>query len=320
MQLIATTFGVDADPVMCWSCEEGRTPVFAEPDVPRTHDLVRLLAVAAIDANEYFQIWTPTNGSHFELVFQRFTPGDEYFAIERRRRDGYNLSSGHRYDETRFHRPQATLGTLRTAYDPRFLDALGSCLDDDDPLCKRIRQSAVAFLAANRLDDFSSSEAEVVWATTALEQLLGVSERKEGGITAAFIALLLEALDVPYMSAVTRSMLRAWARELYDKRSELHGQPAKTDVWSSGWHAMLATVAYGLCIKTLMARTGRYSLKHEDRWDALAFPHRVAALRTARLPAPPASAGQRWHGARTRASWRWARHETCALLRQAEPE
>lgn len=316
VQLIASTFGDEADPVVCWACEEGRTPTFGQPDVSRMHDRVRLLAIAAMSKNQYFQVHTPANSSHFELVIQCFTPGDEYFAIERRRRDGRTLSGGHRYNETRFHRPQATFGKLRIRWDREVLHALEACLREDTALGTRIQQSAVAFVAGNRLDDFSSPEADVVWATTALEQLLGVSARKGVGITAAFIARLSEALTVPYTSPVAGNMIASWAKELYDKRSALHGKPAKTDVWSSGWHAMLATVAYGICIRTLMAKAGRYSLKPEDHWDALAFPFRVAALRTARLPAPPNDAGQRWHESGTRASWRWAHYEMRARLQE----
>jgi hypothetical protein len=79
-------------------------------------------------------------------------------------------------------------------------------------------------------------------------------------------------------------MLRRWARELYAKRSEVHGSPARTDSWSHGWHAMLATVAYGICVKQLLAGAGRYTLSRDDRLEVAAFPWRVTKLRSARLP------------------------------------
>lgn len=111
VRLVGGTFGPDVDPAICWPEKDGDVPKFSEPDATAVHDRVRLLAVAAIEANEYFTITTPANAAHFEVVFQRFTPTAEYFAIERRRRDGRSLSGGHAYREVRFHRPQATFGS-----------------------------------------------------------------------------------------------------------------------------------------------------------------------------------------------------------------
>lgn len=172
VELIGRTFGPEADPVICWPESEGESPTFGHPDATGVQEQVRLLTVAAIAGNKYFTIGEPANAAHFEVVFQRFRPGDDFFAIERRRRDGRTLSGGHTYRETRFHRPQATFGTSRIKWEVNLLGALARCLDDDDSLSRRIRQSSVAFAAANRLDDFSSFEAEIVWAATALEQLL----------------------------------------------------------------------------------------------------------------------------------------------------
>ncbi len=111
-------------------------------------------------------------------------------------------------------------------------------------------------------------------------------------------------------------MLCRWARELYDKRSEVHGRPAKTDDWSHGWRAMLATVAYGICVKQLLAGADRYTLSRDDEVEAMAFPWRVAWLREARLPPAPADAGSPWRQARMKASRRNAHLAFMAMLRE----
>jgi hypothetical protein len=110
-------------------------------------------------------------------------------------------------------------------------------------------------------------------------------------------------------------MLRRWARELYAKRSEVHGSPARTDSWSHGWHAMLATVAYGICLKQLLAGAGRYTLSRDDGVEVAAFPWRVTKLRNARLP-DVGDAGSAWGIAREKASWRCARLRAMAMLRE----
>jgi hypothetical protein len=309
VRLVGATFGRDADPGICWPETDGDVPTFAEPDVTAIHDRVRLLTVAAISGNEYFTIDTPANAAHFEVVFQRFTPGAESFAIEHRRRDGQTLSGGHRYRETRFHRPQATFGRTRIRWDRDLLDALKTCLGGNDSLSMRIRQSSVAFAAANRLDDFSSFEAEVVWAATALEQLLRREEKSY------FSTLVTDILASPHTTPGGERMLRRWSRELYAQRSEVHGKPAKTDHWSHGWHAMLATMAYGVCVKQLLAGAGRLELNRDDEVEAMAFPWRVAWLRQHRLP-PVGDVGAAWHRARDRASWRYAHLGFMAMLRE----
>lgn len=110
-------------------------------------------------------------------------------------------------------------------------------------------------------------------------------------------------------------MIRCWARELYAKRSELHGRPAATDHWSHGWHTMLATVAYGICVKRLLAAAGRYKLSRDEEVEVMAFPRRLACLREARLPST-GDAGAMWQQAHEDAAWRHARLGAVAMLRE----
>lgn len=79
--------------------------------------------------------------------------------------------------------------------------------------------------------------------------------------------------------------------------------------------SMLATVAYGICVKQLLAGAGRYSLCRDDEVEAMAFPWRVAKLRNARLPAA-GDAGSAWSQAREKAAWRHARIGAMAMLRE----
>lgn len=298
------------DATVLWPNIEGTVPQFSAPDLDEVNLAVRSLAVGALVSNAFFTHSTPATTLNFDLIAQRFEPGAEFFSIETRRRDGSTLSGGHRFDSTRFTRPVAAPSRPQLIFNDPLLIALADCLDRDDPVSDRIGQSAVPFLLANRLDGSSSFQSDLFWLATALEQLLGVSERpKSMGITSAFTTYITDRLSPS--GAGARIMLIAWARELYGRRSDVHGRPHHDQRWDTGWHAFLAGHAYGVVIKQMLAEAELYELTPSDEIDRAAFPHRVGRMRSRRL----VEAASVWTATRNTAHWRRIRREVAEKLR-----
>jgi hypothetical protein len=78
LELLAKTFGPGVDPVVSWALEGGATPTFTAPDSDAVRHRVRLLAVAAIVANDYFQPFPASSStagcSSWEPPSRRPTP------------------------------------------------------------------------------------------------------------------------------------------------------------------------------------------------------------------------------------------------------
>jgi hypothetical protein len=303
------------DPVAIWATSEGDLPSFSEPDVDRAHNATRLLSVVALISNEYFTWSQPATASNFALVFQRFQPGRDSFALVSRRRDGETLSGGHTFGDTRFTRPLAAPSSPSIKLPPALLSAIGTAAEADDPLSVRIRQSGVPFTLANRLDEFATVEGELFWVATAIEQLLAVWDRPRGQrITSAFVERLTEQVLLDPPSWPHRTMVKTWARELYGRRSDVHGARHAREQWHPAWHVLLATVAYGLALRTLLADENRYELTESDEDEMGAFPRRVARFRDRRLVNGAAS----WKLSRDAAESRRLRHRILEYLRQQE--
>ncbi len=56
VRLVGGTFGSDVDATICWLEKDGAVPTLTELDAAAVHDRVGLLAVAAVESNEYFAI------------------------------------------------------------------------------------------------------------------------------------------------------------------------------------------------------------------------------------------------------------------------
>ena len=212
----ADTFG-ETDPILMWPSPEGDTPTFGEPDIESAQTAARLLAMVALVSNEYFSPASqPVTATNFTLIFQRFQPGNDFFSIVSRRREGQTLSGGHTFSDTRFTRPTSAPSSAFVSLPTALLDAVAPAVRGDSTTSVRIRQSALPFVFANRLDEFTSIEAELFWVATALEQLVAVSERpKTQGVTAAFVERVTTHLIDDEASWARRATTSAWARELY---------------------------------------------------------------------------------------------------------
>ena len=288
VRAIASTFAdtfAETDPILMWPSSEGETPTFGEPDIESAQTAARLLATVALVSNEYFSPASqPVTATNFILIFQRFQPGSDFFSIVSRRREGQTLSGGHTFSDSRFTRPTSAPSSATVSLPPSLLNAVAPTVRGESASSVRIRQSALPFVFANRLDEFTSIEAELFWVATALEQLLAVSERpKRQGITAAFVERVTNHLIADEESWARRAMTSAWARELYGQRSEVHGAPHGDRRWDAAWHVFLATEAYGIVLRQRLVAEGSYATSESDEVARLAFPRRLARFRQRRL-------------------------------------
>ena len=278
------TFGA-TDPILMWPLSEGDSPTFGEPDVDLAQTSARLLAVVALISNDYFSpVSEPATATNFTLVFQRFEPGNEFFSIVSRRREGQTLSGGHTFRDARFTRPTSAPSSATVGLPSSLLNAVAPAVRGDGPSSVRIRQSALPFVFANRLDEFTSIEAELFWVATALEQLLAVSDRpKNQRVTAAFVERVTNRLTHGSESWACRTLSNTWARELYGQRSDVHGEPHRDRRWDAAWHVFLATEAYGIILRQLLVSEGLYAVSESDEVARSAFPRRLARFRDRRL-------------------------------------
>lgn len=266
--------GNQVSPSICWFGDRGPTSALSEEDVETLRDCMQLAALAGLAENRYLTHHDQLNAMHFARIYQNFLPGTETVALVRRRRDGSTTSAGWRLGDLVFTAPPAAAARPRASFNRSFLDALATCVGADDETSTLIRQSLTLFLQGNELDEFETHGQDVVWIASAIEQLSDVSGRnKDTQMSDKVIATLASAWD-----DTQKRLLRRWMRELYAKRSEIHGDEATTEKWPYWVHALLSTVTYVLLVKHLLAAAGRYTLTDSDEETAAALPKRIECL------------------------------------------
>jgi hypothetical protein len=269
--------GNPVDPCLCWFTDRGPTSALTEEDVEVLRDYVQLAALAGIASNQYLTHRDQLNAMHFARIYQSFLPGTQTIALVRRRRDGSTTSGGWQIDELVFTAPAAVAHRPSPAFERPFLDALATCVGADDETSTLVRQSLTLFLQGSELDEFETHGQEVVWITSAIEQLCGVEgRRKDTQIADKMIATLGDA-----WTAADKRVVRQWMSECYAKRSEIHGAVAHTSSWPYWAHALLGTVTYVALVQHALAAEARYTLANRDEEDAAALPHRIRCLRDA---------------------------------------
>jgi len=267
--------GNAVSPSVCWFADRDPTAALSEDeDVEVLRDHVQIAALAGIATNAYLTYHNQLNTTHFARVYQNFLPGTDTVALVRRRRDGNTISGGWPLVEVRFTAPAAVAARPRVSFDQQLLTALATCVGAEDDTSVLIRQSLTLFLQGNELDEFETHGQDVVWLASAIEQLCDVSGRnKDTQMANKIIGILGSTWNDP-----ANRLLRKWMRELYAKRSEIHGEEATTEKWPYWTHALLATVTYVLVVKHLLAADERYALVKADEEAAAALPKRVECL------------------------------------------
>jgi hypothetical protein len=268
-----------ATPVLAWSTGTEPTEPIADDDLDRFWRHARLLALAAIAENQYFKpLSAPITAGSFQLYFQYFTPDAEHTAVACRRRDGRTLSSWP-LDRVTYTAPLSA-SEVHPNWDDAFLAAMGSVAVGTTELDERISLSADAFFDANRLEDHTSADREVVWSISALEQLLGVWGAGSLGQQLAALFADSPSTQTTWTDWRGRSRsgtwLESWLAEAYEVRSAIHGTRPAREVWQAWEHALIATVVYELAVKLLLVDAGRYEPTDRDRDELGALNERIA--------------------------------------------
>lgn len=304
--------GSPVDAAVMWFTAKDLVAVLSEEEVENLRAHSRVLAIASIASNHYFeQASSPVTTAHFDTYLHSLSPGQEHVTVVSRRRDGENLASWD-MENVRFTVPaSAAVGAVaRPSHE--FLEALATTLDQQDDVVDRIVRSTPAFLSGNRLEDFNDLQQDLIWLGSALEQLLDIAGR---GIGHQIGERIVEFLKTgprsetqwadPRGKLRTGDWLARWAEEFYDHRSAIHGAPARSRTWLPWEHGLVATVVWILLVKKLLADRGLYTLTRDDLIEFEALGRRVAS---------GSPLGERWGDARHRASWQVTTRQAAAHL------
>ncbi len=241
-----------------------------------------LLAFAGIAQNEYcVNLGNYINSSCFQSVTLLFSKDKEYLTLNNRRRDGSSYLKGMKHGEVIFSIPHQCAHVKPPAFDDNFLTSLGYVLHENDPLSKRMVQSIRQFNEACSDSYMISFEREVVLFASAFEQLFGCENcyqitQKLGELLKDYNSVMVEnssryediILTRDYEDAEKKWCLyRKWIQEMYQLRScYVHGLDTSERSW--GWndleHTLMASFAFPLIVKLLLAQESKYVLTETD--------------------------------------------------------
>jgi len=247
-----------------------------DDEIDTARELIALACFSGLAHREYFNALAPYCSSDcFRFSVQKFDRAD-FTALTTRRREGRTLS-GWSMDEVAITVPVHCHSIRAISWDAELLQALvarrsGSAADE----WARLQNAVACFNQANTDGDNVSFQVEWVLLCSAFEHL--VAAKSEAKDVAQRFSDSVTPGDVVSVSAATRRSDRwqearrplryEWMREFYRIRGDFaHGrfdtrQPA---VWNPLEHLVLASIAFPLLVRSLLAREGRYTLTEKDQ-------------------------------------------------------
>ena len=257
---------------------------------------IHLLAFAGIAQNKYcVNLGNYINSSCFESVVQMFRKGSEFITLTMRRRDGQKYIGGMKHGEVSFSIPNQCTHVNSPEFDDDFVASLRYVLQENEPLSKRMMQSIWLFDEACSDSYTVSLQREVILFASAFEQSLNCKHCYEltkifGDLLKDYGSITVEnsnrlkdiAISTEYGHAERQWYLsRKWIEELYDLRSYYtHGEDTQKRSW--GWndleHTLMASFAFPLIVKILLAQQSKYTLTEDDRIHAGAIDKLLNAL------------------------------------------
>ncbi len=309
------------DTPICWFANRSPVAQLCPAALDHMRLYIRLLGLAGITENAYLHHLEQLNASHCRPIFQFFRSGRADVSLVRRRRDGH-WQSPWRASELHFVMPLAAQGRPTAAgrpsflqlYRQDFLEGLAGCVGAQDALSRAVCQSVMPFLRGNELDEYGTPEQDIVWLVAALEQLFGVARGRRTGRRGAELQNSIGSLFSEWWNVDEQRLVRRWATHLYKKRNEIHGGDATVSGWQAWAHATVATVAYPLVVKVMLAHAARYELNDFDLTGILAFPSRVACVEGSG-EIDQRTVGERWQQALLDASMRLAHARAHEVIR-----
>ena len=262
---------------------DNSNPCDPEINIRMLLDAAHLLAFAGITQNEYcVNLGSYINSSCFETVFQKFVMGDEFMALNIRRRDGSHYSMGHKHGEVKFSMPHPCSNVRFDKFDLNLLKSLSHVLQDNTSLTKRVLQSIWLFDEACSDSHTIALEREVFLFASAFEQLLDSEKSYQltqhiGELLEDYGSVVVEDSNRYRNVILTRDyedaekkwhLTRKWIQELYQLRGYYtHGFDNSERTW--GWnileHTLIAAFVFPLAVKLLLAQESKYTLNETDK-------------------------------------------------------
>jgi hypothetical protein len=235
-----------------------------EPAGKAFFDARRNLAFAALAKRRLFRHFDYTNSDTYELVVQRYVPGDPRgFAFDTRRRD---TGTSHYWtaDHFAFPRPQHVDAHATVNLDEALVVALSRLSASQGDINEAIEE----FISANTDSMSIPMHVEMVMMKSAFERLFGIG-RTAKEFEASLRSVFKDIAEVPFKKRrnATRWAARwgdvrplfAWARDFCVVRgSSAHGKrgdPGKP-VWTVRHHLAFASILFPLIIKKILAEQG----------------------------------------------------------------
>ena len=258
------------------------TEQLAHEEIAKLFEFGSLVAFCALAACEYLDHWY-WNRDNLQLIVQSFDDPKAGVYVETRRRHG---GSGHAMPQDYFvvSRPINISGD-EVKIDVPLLEAL---LDaSDHAVWPRVREAIEIFNLASSEASSISEWTELVLMNGAFERLFE-SPGKEDVLAAGLTATLQPEETLPperlakiatNAEAAARfrralSVREVWIRDLFRVRNEYaHGVMSSRypALWSVREHLLLASFAFPLAVKSVLATSGIYALSYEDQLHVNAF-------------------------------------------------
>lgn len=244
-----------------------------QEQLERLFDARLMIGFAALSERRLFRHGDYCNYDTYELVVQRFKPGETgTFAFSTRRRDG-GTSHVWGSDAFAFHRPQHVDAHAILSVDTTLLGALMQL----PAAMSRVKEALLEFNAANTDALGVPEHVEMVMTKSAFEWLLGIDQD-----AASFQRALSAAFhSIPGIPGKPGPMaerwasrwknvrpLEAWARDFSVVRgAAAHGLKRGADgasVWPAPQHLAFASLLFPLLVKKLLADHQLMQLDHKD--------------------------------------------------------
>ena len=247
-----------------------------DDEIDVAQEFVALACFSGLAHREYFNtLGAYCNSDSFRFTIQKFDKAD-FTTLVTRRREGRTLNALP-MDEVAITIP-VHCGSIQTvSLDRELLQALVVRRTDADADDWARWQNAIAsFNQANTDSDTVSHQVEWVHLCGAFEHLLGAKPNAKD-VAQRFSDAMEPAEDLPASSATRRSdrwqrvdrpLRYEWMREFYRIRGDFaHGTPDTRQpvVWKPLEHLVLASTAFPLLVRTLLANEGTYTPTHEDQ-------------------------------------------------------
>jgi hypothetical protein len=255
----------------------------SDDDLDRVAASVELACFAGLARREYFtQLGAYCNADCFQLHIQKLGPDPGAVSFRTRRRDG-STTAGWSLDRVAISIPVHVSPVTDVRIDRSLLTALATHQTAARLAEKSRLQSAIScYNHANTDNPVYPYQVEWVLLASAFEQLLGARS------SAADVARLFDETLLPHepisASAARRalatwearchSLRYEWMHEFYRLRGDYaHGKMRTRQlmVWRPEEHLLLASIAFPLVVRSVLARSGAYELTEDDLAQIDAF-------------------------------------------------